>query len=95
MKLIANVLGTMLTNSLGRIVPFLLCIAQVRGDWADAYAKAATALSQLSNTDKVNLATGIGWEKGPCVGNSKLTSYKLFFPGTECLTKLIRNLFQL
>ncbi|PMD37755.1 glycoside hydrolase family 3 protein [Hyaloscypha variabilis F] len=39
------------------------------GDWAAAYAKARTALAKLSNADKAALATGIGWEKGPCVGN--------------------------
>ena len=37
---------------------------------AAAYAKATTALSKLNNTDKVNIVTGIGWEKGPCVGNT-------------------------
>jgi beta-glucosidase len=40
------------------------------GDWATAYAKAAIALAKLSNSDKVALATGIGWNKGPCVGNT-------------------------
>ena len=39
------------------------------GDWAAAYAKAKTALAKLSNANKAALATGIGWEKGPCVGN--------------------------
>ena len=39
------------------------------GDWAAAYSKAETALAQLTNANKVALATGIGWEKGPCVGN--------------------------
>jgi beta-glucosidase len=39
------------------------------GDWASAYAKAATAVAQLSNTEKVGLATGVGWKKGGCVGN--------------------------
>ena len=39
------------------------------GDWATAYSKAATALAKLTNANKVALATGIGWEKGPCVGN--------------------------
>lgn len=40
------------------------------GDWAAAYAKAATALAKLTNANKVALASGIGWEKGPCVGNT-------------------------
>jgi len=39
------------------------------GDWAAAYTKAKTALAKLTNTNKVALATGLGWEKGPCVGN--------------------------
>jgi hypothetical protein len=39
------------------------------GDWASAYSKAATALAKLTNANKVALATGVGWEKGPCVGN--------------------------
>lgn len=39
------------------------------GDWASAYSKAKTALAQLSNTQKVGLATGLGWQKGGCVGN--------------------------
>lgn len=40
------------------------------GDWAAAYAKAKTALAKMSNQDKVNMVTGSGWEKGPCVGNT-------------------------
>jgi beta-glucosidase len=39
------------------------------GDWATAYSKAATALAKLTNANKVALATGVGWQKGPCVGN--------------------------
>jgi hypothetical protein len=39
------------------------------GAWAAAYSKARTALAQLSNTQKVGLATGVGWQKGGCVGN--------------------------
>ena len=37
---------------------------------AAAYTKAMTALSTLNNTEKVNIVTGSGWEKGPCVGNT-------------------------
>jgi beta-glucosidase len=40
------------------------------GDWADAYQKATAALAKLSNQDKVNMVTGVGWQKGPCVGNT-------------------------
>jgi beta-glucosidase len=39
------------------------------GDWASAYSKATAALAKLSNAQKVSLATGIGWQKGGCVGN--------------------------
>lgn len=39
------------------------------GDWAAAYTRAEAALAKLSNSDKVGLATGIWWQKGPCVGN--------------------------
>ena len=44
------------------------------GDWAAAYTKAKTALAKLTNANKVALATGIGWEKGPCVGNTAAIS---------------------
>ncbi|KAK1758820.1 glycoside hydrolase superfamily [Echria macrotheca] len=38
--------------------------------WDDAYDKANAALAKLSQQDKVNIVTGVGWEKGPCVGNT-------------------------
>jgi beta-glucosidase len=44
------------------------------GDWAAAYTKAKAALAKLSNQDKVNMVTGTGWEKGPCVGNTAAVS---------------------
>jgi len=44
------------------------------GDWAAAYTKAKAALAKISNQDKVNMVTGTGWEKGPCVGNTKAVS---------------------
>lgn len=62
----------MLFRYLEYIVPVLLYSTQVQADWAAAYAKAAVALAKLSNTQKAALVTGIGWEKGPCVGNRKL-----------------------
>ncbi|RDL40395.1 (Trans)glycosidase [Venustampulla echinocandica] len=40
------------------------------GDWDAAYGKAQTALSKLSQTDKIAIVTGVGWGKGPCSGNS-------------------------
>jgi len=39
-------------------------------DWTVAHRKAATALAKLSQQDKISLVTGVGWEKGPCVGNT-------------------------
>ncbi|KAK4465384.1 family 3 putative glycoside hydrolase [Cladorrhinum samala] len=38
--------------------------------WAAAHSKAAAALSKLSQQDKINIVTGVGWDKGPCVGNT-------------------------
>jgi beta-glucosidase len=39
-------------------------------DWATAYTKANAALAKLSTNDKINIVTGVGWSKGPCVGNT-------------------------
>lgn len=39
-------------------------------DWDEAYTKAETALAILSSQDKINIVTGVGWDKGPCVGNT-------------------------
>ncbi|KAJ4416278.1 glycoside hydrolase 3 [Neurospora sp. IMI 360204] len=38
--------------------------------WDAAYSQASTALSKLSQQDKVNIVTGVGWNKGTCVGNT-------------------------
>jgi len=38
--------------------------------WADAYERAQAFVSQLTLLEKVNLTTGVGWEEGPCVGNT-------------------------
>lgn len=40
------------------------------GDWKSAHSKAAEALGGLSNKEKAGVVTGIGWMKGPCVGNT-------------------------
>ncbi|MCJ1241663.1 hypothetical protein MMC14_009669 [Varicellaria rhodocarpa] len=40
------------------------------GDWADAYVKARTFVSQLTLLEKVNLTTGVGWEGERCVGQN-------------------------
>ncbi|KAL1762485.1 glycoside hydrolase family 3 protein [Schizophyllum commune] len=39
-------------------------------EWSAAYAKASDAVAQLSLQEKVDIATGIGWMNGPCVGNT-------------------------
>ncbi|KAI8985494.1 glycoside hydrolase superfamily [Pilobolus umbonatus] len=37
--------------------------------WTEAYEKAHALVDTLSLEDKVGLTTGVGWQKGPCVGN--------------------------
>ncbi|RDB28467.1 putative beta-glucosidase L [Hypsizygus marmoreus] len=49
-------------------------------EWAAAYGKAKVAVAKLSLTDKVNLATGVGWQNGNCVGNIPAVS-SISFPG--------------
>lgn len=39
-------------------------------DWDAAYTKATAAVGKLSEQDKVNIVSGVGWNKGPCVGNT-------------------------
>ncbi|KAK3389869.1 glycoside hydrolase superfamily [Podospora didyma] len=38
--------------------------------WAAAHSSAAAALAKMSQNDKINMVTGVGWNKGPCVGNT-------------------------
>ncbi|KAF3403768.1 putative beta-glucosidase A [Penicillium rolfsii] len=38
--------------------------------WEAAYQKAHDFVSQLTILEKINLTTGVGWENGPCVGNT-------------------------
>ncbi|KAF5311920.1 hypothetical protein D9619_003054 [Psilocybe cf. subviscida] len=44
------------------------------------FSKAQTAVAKLSLQDKVNLATGVGWMNGHCVGNTPAIS-SINFPG--------------
>ncbi|KAK8052256.1 beta-glucosidase 1 [Apiospora rasikravindrae] len=44
--------------------------AQSAADWTAAYQKANASLVKLSTQDKINIVTGVGWNKGPCVGNT-------------------------
>ncbi|PPQ70745.1 hypothetical protein CVT24_000856, partial [Panaeolus cyanescens] len=48
--------------------------------WKAAYAKAQAALPKISLRDKINLATGLGWQKGRCLGNVPAIS-AINFPG--------------
>ncbi|KAL4733348.1 putative beta-glucosidase L [Aspergillus similis] len=38
--------------------------------WDEAYTKATSDLSLLSQDEKVGIVTGVTWEGGPCVGNT-------------------------
>lgn len=38
--------------------------------WEDAYAKAQAFVSQLTLLEKINLTTGVGFQGGPCIGNT-------------------------
>jgi beta-glucosidase-like glycosyl hydrolase len=38
--------------------------------WNAAYTKAKAAMGRISQNDKINIVSGIGWDKGPCVGNT-------------------------
>ncbi|KAF2096300.1 beta-D-glucoside glucohydrolase [Rhizodiscina lignyota] len=40
------------------------------GSWSAAYAKASAAVAKLNITEKVGIVTGVGWQKGNCVGNT-------------------------
>jgi len=53
-------------------IPFDLASAKrAVGSWDDAHAKATAALAKLSQDEKIGLVTGVGWQNGPCVGNTK------------------------
>ncbi|CEP07730.1 hypothetical protein [Parasitella parasitica] len=38
--------------------------------WEDAYKKADSLVSQMSTKQKVDIATGVGWQNGLCMGNT-------------------------
>lgn len=42
--------------------------------WTTAYTKANASLAKLSLSDKISIVTGVGWNKGPCVGNTAAIS---------------------
>ncbi|KAK1981377.1 glycosyl hydrolase family 3 N terminal domain-containing protein [Colletotrichum cereale] len=43
-------------------------------EWDAAYAKANAALSRVSLDEKIGIVSGIGWNRGPCVGNTSPAS---------------------
>ncbi|KAJ6449679.1 glycoside hydrolase family 3 protein [Mycena sanguinolenta] len=55
-------------------------VLNISPQWAAAYVKATAAVQKMSLQDKVNLATGVGWENGHCVGNTPAIS-SISFPG--------------
>ncbi|KAI1103857.1 glycoside hydrolase family 3 protein [Jackrogersella minutella] len=55
-------------------VVFATASAAATLDWAAAYEKANASLAKLSQNDKINIVTGVGWNKGPCVGNTAAAS---------------------
>ncbi|KAI1442068.1 glycoside hydrolase family 3 protein [Annulohypoxylon stygium] len=55
-------------------VAFATASAAAVLDWAAAYEKANASLAKLSQNDKINIVTGVGWNKGPCVGNTAAVS---------------------
>ncbi|KAH9944529.1 beta-glucosidase [Epithele typhae] len=61
--------------------PAQTSLANISPEWATAYVKAKAAVAKLSLTDKVNLGTGVQWEKGPCVGNTPAISALSGFGG--------------
>ncbi|ETS83432.1 beta-glucosidase L [Pestalotiopsis fici W106-1] len=52
----------------------LLVSGQTTASWTAAYTKANAALAKLSSSEKINIVSGIGWDKGPCVGNTAAVS---------------------
>ncbi|KAK0246024.1 beta-glucosidase [Armillaria nabsnona] len=49
-------------------------------EWQAAYTKAEASVAKLSLQEKVDLATGVGWMNGNCVGNTPAIS-SISFPG--------------
>ncbi|KAI4713236.1 glycoside hydrolase 3 [Alternaria sp. Ai002NY15] len=49
----------------------LLSSKRAVGNWDDAHAKATAALAKLSQNEKIGIVTGVGWQNGNCVGNTK------------------------
>ncbi|KAI0651675.1 beta-glucosidase [Trametes meyenii] len=63
------------------VPPAHTSVANISPEWAAAYTKAKAAVAKLSLTDKVNLGTGVQWQKGACVGNTPAISSVPGFDG--------------
>ncbi|KAK6532141.1 hypothetical protein TWF694_003301 [Orbilia ellipsospora] len=68
--------STLLLTSLALPVAY----AQSSLNWDTAYSKATTLVGKLTTQQKINVVTGVGWQKGPCVGNIAAIS-SVGFPG--------------
>ncbi|KAJ4494293.1 glycoside hydrolase family 3 protein [Lentinula lateritia] len=68
------------TSTSSTSVPSSTSPANLSPEWAAAYTKAQAAVLKLSLADKVSLGSGVGWEKGNCVGNTPPIS-SISFPG--------------
>ncbi|KAM0818184.1 putative Beta-glucosidase L [Seiridium cardinale] len=64
----------MLSKVIATLSGASLVLGQSTASWSAAYEKANTALAKLSSSDKINIVSGIGWDKGPCVGNTAAIS---------------------
>ncbi|KAK0233415.1 glycoside hydrolase family 3 protein [Armillaria fumosa] len=53
-------------------------------EWQAAYTKAEASVAKLSLQEKVDLATGVGWMNGNCVGNTPAVP-SISFPGLLAL----------
>ncbi|KAL0950918.1 hypothetical protein HGRIS_007675 [Hohenbuehelia grisea] len=75
---------TMLINPLAVVLVGSLAVqaqrAHISSEWAAAYRKAETAVKKLSLKEKVDLATGVGWMNGNCIGNTPPVP-SINFPG--------------
>ncbi|KAK8128694.1 hypothetical protein PG984_009802 [Apiospora sp. TS-2023a] len=71
--------------------------SQSTGDWATAYDKANAALAKLSSQDKINIVTGVGWNKGPCdspLGIRYGNGVTAFTPGIQAGSTWDRDLMR-
>ncbi|KAK3896589.1 beta-glucosidase cel3A [Staphylotrichum tortipilum] len=73
----ANALGLLVLVALARASPSChdpRAVPSGVAEWAAAHSSAAAAVARMSQQDKVSMVSGIGWDKGPCVGNTAAIS---------------------